>query len=142
MLTSAWISSIVIGGKFASANSSILSKRPIHRFAAQEAGPFDSGILATGDIPGARYDYAAAPPAIVDYVARIADVCRTFAIPLAATALQFSLAHPAVASVVTGMRSAGEVARKIARMRVEIPLEFWPALQRANLLVDAAAIPQ
>ena len=106
------------------------------------AGPFDSGILATDAIPGARYNYAAAPPEILDRVGRIAEVCRAFDVPLAAAALQFPLAHPAVASVVTGMRSADEVAQNIDLMRVEIPREFWPALQRGNLLLDAAAIPQ
>ena len=106
------------------------------------AGPFDSGILATGAIPGARYNYAAATPAILDRVERIAAVCRTFAIPLAAAALQFPLLHPAVASVVTGMRSAGEVAQNFDLMRVEIPHEFWHALRRGNLLLDAAAVPQ
>lgn len=68
--------------------------------------------------------------------------CRTFAIPLAAAALQFPLAHPAVASVVTGMRSAGKVAQNINHIRVEIPHEFGHALQRANLLLDTAAVPQ
>lgn len=106
------------------------------------AAPFDSGILATGAIPGARYNYAAAPPAILDRVGRIAAVCRTFAIPLAAAALQFPLAHPAVASVVTGMRSAGEVAQNIELMRFAIPHEFWQALQSGKLLSDAAAVPQ
>lgn len=68
--------------------------------------------------------------------------CRTFAIPLVAAALQFPLAHPVVASVVTDMRSAGEVAQNIDRMRVEIPHECGHVLQRANLLLDAAAVPQ
>ncbi len=68
--------------------------------------------------------------------------CRTFAIPLVAAALQFPLARPAVAGVVTGMRSAGEAAQNIDLMRVEIPHEFGHALQRANLLLDAAAVPQ
>lgn len=106
------------------------------------AAPFDSGILATGALPGARYNYAAPAPAILDRVERIAAVCRTFAIPLAAAALQFPLAHPTVASVVTGMRSAGEVAQNVDLMRVEIPHEFWRALQRDNLLLDAAAVPR
>ena len=106
------------------------------------AAPFDSGILATGAMPGAHYNYAAPPPAILDRVERIAAVCRTFAIPLAAAALQFPLAHPAVASVVTGMRSAGEVVQNIDFMRVEIPHEFWHALRRGNLLLDAAVVPQ
>jgi hypothetical protein len=68
--------------------------------------------------------------------------CRTIAIPLAAAALQFPLAHPAVASAVTGMRSAGEIAQNIDLMCVEMPRESGHALRRANLLFDAAAVPQ
>lgn len=67
---------------------------------------------------------------------------RTFAIPLAAAARQFPLAHPAVASVVTLMRSTGEVAQNIDLMRVEIAHESGHALQRANLLLDADAVAQ
>ena len=63
-------------------------------------GPYNSGILATGPIPGAYYNYDAAPPEILDRVARIAAVCARHRVPLIAAALQFPLRHPSVVSVI------------------------------------------
>jgi D-threo-aldose 1-dehydrogenase len=98
------------------------------------AAPFDSGILATGAVEGATYNYQPATPDILDRVARIERICREHGVPLAAAALQFPLRHPAVASVVTGMRAADEVAQNVGLMRTEIPDALWDALARAKLL--------
>src|SRR5207245_1784391 len=55
---------------------------------------FSSGILATGAIPTAHYNYAPAPPEILERVRRIEAACARHGVPLAAAALQFPLAHP------------------------------------------------
>src|SRR5690606_4570632 len=52
------------------------------------AGPFNSGILATGAQPGAKYFYADAPPDILAKTRDIEAVCRRHCVPLAAAALQ------------------------------------------------------
>src|SRR5437762_11842507 len=57
-------------------------------------GPLNSGILAGRD----TWTYNPAPPAILERVKAIAAVCDTHQVPLAAAALQFPLAHPAVAA--------------------------------------------
>jgi D-threo-aldose 1-dehydrogenase len=93
------------------------------------AAPFDSGILATGAEAGARYNYAPAPPAIVERTRLIESVCRRHGVALAAAALQFPLAHPAVAGVVAGMRSPREVEANLALMRADIPEAFWADLK-------------
>src|SRR5439155_668014 len=63
-------------------------------------GPFNSGILATGSHPSdgsaAYYDYAPAKPEVMTRVEAIESHCRAFGVPLAAAALQFPPAHPAV----------------------------------------------
>jgi D-threo-aldose 1-dehydrogenase len=92
------------------------------------AAPFDSGILATGAIDGATYDYQPAPVEIASRVRTIEAVCGHFQIPIAAAALQFPLQHPAVTGVVTGMRSAAEVRDNLELMRMPIPAAFWSAL--------------
>jgi D-threo-aldose 1-dehydrogenase len=92
------------------------------------AAPFDSGILATGAVPGATYDYQPARQAIRERVEAIAALCAECGIPLAAAALQFPLRHPAVASVVTGMRSPGEVETNLDLMRRPVPEAFWTKL--------------
>lgn len=104
-------------------------------------GPFNSGILATGPVAGAMYNYAPAPPAIVDRVARIDSVCRRHDVPLAAAALQFPLAHPAVASVIPGGRSKHEVAANISLMSRSIPAELWAELKAERLLRQDAPTP-
>jgi D-threo-aldose 1-dehydrogenase len=103
------------------------------------ASPFESGILATGAVPGATYLYAPADDVIRARVQRLEAVCREHGVPLAAAALQFPARHPAVASVVVGMRNADEVAANIARMAAPIPVELWAALERANLIPPPAA---
>ena len=57
----------------------------------------------------------------------------------AAAALQFPLGHPAVASVVTGMRSAAEVASNLAHVAAPIPAAFWDELRHQRLI--AAHVP-
>lgn len=104
------------------------------------AAPFDSGILATGPIPGATYDYQPASPAIFDRVRSIAALCEKFDVSLPAVALQFPLRHPAVASVVAGMRTATEVATNIDLLRRPIPELLWETMVTQALLRADAAI--
>ena len=49
-------------------------------------GPFNSGILATGAVEGAIYNYVPAPPEILERVARIERVCSAHGVPIAAAA--------------------------------------------------------
>ena len=52
-------------------------------------GGFNSGILATGAVDGAKYNYAPAPADIMDRVKKIEAVCAEHDVPLPAAALQF-----------------------------------------------------
>ncbi len=70
-------------------------------------GVFNSGILATGAVPGARYNYAEAPPQVLERVHRLEAVCETHGVPLSAAALQFPFVHPAVVSVLPARRRHG-----------------------------------
>src|ERR1700759_2407427 len=73
------------------------------------AGVFNSGILATGWGPGAKFDYAAAPKAVVDKVKAIEDICAKHKVTLRQAAIQFALGHPAVVTVVLGAVRPEEV---------------------------------
>jgi D-threo-aldose 1-dehydrogenase len=104
------------------------------------AAPFNSGILATGARPGATFFYTEAEPEIMERTRRIEAVCGRHGVALAAAALQFPLAHPAVASVVTGMRNPREVAQNLAHVRAPIPQAFWDELKHERLIArDAPA---
>ena len=106
-------------------------------------GPYNSGILATGvqEKRAANYDYGPAPENIVNKVASIEALCQEFNIPMAAAALQFPLAHPAVASVIPGIGKASRVNQTLKLFRTEIPDEFWKMLKDRGLIHDDAPIP-
>jgi D-threo-aldose 1-dehydrogenase len=104
-------------------------------------GPYNSGILATGAQPGARFNYADAPSSLLERVRRIEVVCARHGVPLKAAALQFPLAHAAVASVIPGARSAAEVDENFRLMSHPIPRAFWRELRAAGLLPEEAPVP-
>ena len=104
-------------------------------------GPFNSGILATGAVARAMYNYAPAPPAILDRVRRIEVVCRRHDVPLAAADLQFPLGHPVVASVIPGGRSGDEVKTNLSLMARPIPDDLWQELKAEGLLRSDAPTP-
>ena len=103
--------------------------------------PYASGILATGAIEGAKYNYAPAAPAILEKTRRIEAVCRRHAVPLPAAALQFPLGHPAVAAIIPGAVAPAEVERNLAHFRTPIPADLWAELKAENLLHPAAPTP-
>lgn len=105
------------------------------------AAPYNSGILATGARPGATFWYSEAPPEIMERVRRIAEVCRRHDVPLPAAALQFPFGHPALASVVAGLRSAAEVNQAVAWLRHPIPQDLWRELRHEELIDQAAPLP-
>ena len=105
------------------------------------AAPFNSGILATGARPGATFFYTEAEPEIVSRTRRIEAVCARHGVAIAAAALQFPLAHPSVASVVTGMRTAAEADANVAHCRAAIPRAFWDELKHEQLIAADAPVP-
>jgi D-threo-aldose 1-dehydrogenase len=104
-------------------------------------GPFNSGILATGARPGATYNYAPAPPEVLERVARLEAVCRRHGTPLAAAALQFPLAHPVIRCVVAGARSVAEVEQNRALLDKKIPPDLWAELKAEGLIAAEAPTP-
>jgi D-threo-aldose 1-dehydrogenase len=104
-------------------------------------GGFNGGILATGSVPGAKWNYAPAPDHIVQKVKKIEAVCVKYNVPLAAAALQFLLAHPAVASHIPGTRNVKQMEQNIALVGQSIPREFWQALKSEALVRSDAPVP-
>lgn len=104
-------------------------------------GVFNSGILATGPVSGARYNYQSAPPDILEKVARIDHVCAAHGVPLYRAALHFALGHPAVASVVLGAVKPSEIASQIEALNAPVPPGLWADLKSADLLNSSAPTP-
>jgi D-threo-aldose 1-dehydrogenase len=106
------------------------------------AGVFNSGILARSrPAPGAHYNYVAADAELVERANRIADVCERHGCTLPQAAVRFPLAHPAVATVCLGARSAEQVARNAALFDQPVPDELWRELADAGLLRVDAPVP-
>ena len=104
-------------------------------------GGFNGGILATGAVPGAKWNYAPAPEHLMQKVRQIEAICARYKVPLAAAALQFLLAHPTVASHVPGTRNVAQMNQNIALMEHPIPAELWADLKRGGLLREDAPVP-
>jgi D-threo-aldose 1-dehydrogenase len=104
-------------------------------------GVYNSGILATGAVAGAKYNYQDAPPQIMTKVAEIERVCRAHGVALPTAALHFALGHPTVATVVLGAQSPQEVERNVAALASKVPSALWTDLKAERLLDADAPVP-
>ena len=92
------------------------------------AAPYGSGILAKGPAAYPRYAYTEASGAMVRRATAMAEVCRTYGVPLAAVALQFSLRDPRIVSTIVGMSRPERLAQTLELAALPIPDEIWPQL--------------
>jgi len=104
-------------------------------------GPYNSGILASGPVAGAMYNYAPAGPEILDRVRKIDAVCRAHDTPLIAAALQFVFGHPSVKTVIPGAVSAAEVLSNVNVLETDIPTGLWSDLRGEGLVRPDAPLP-
>jgi len=100
-------------------------------------GPFNSGVLAGNN----KFNYADAPPEIIERVAALKSVCASFDVPLQAAALQFPMAHPAVVSCIPGAHNLSQLQQNMAWFEQVIPLDFWQVLREAGLIDPRAPVP-
>ena len=77
----------------------------------------------------------------MEKVRKIEAVCKSHHVPLAAAALQFLLAHPAVASHVPGTRTVEQMDQNVAWISHPIPNDFWQELKHKELLRADAPVP-
>ena len=100
-------------------------------------GPYSSGAL----VGGPNFEYAPAPPAILDKVARIKAIAERYGVSMKAAGLQFSLANPAVAAVIPGASRPSRIAEDRAALEEIVPGDFWRELRKAGLVNPAAPLP-
>ena len=91
------------------------------------AAVFNSGILADPS-DDATFFYSPAPPELLDRARTMQAVCARYGVPLAAAAMQFPARHPAVDTVLVGMRSPEEVTANTANFNLPIPDDLWAEL--------------
>ncbi len=104
-------------------------------------GPYNSGILASGAVKDAWFNYAPATAEVLERVAAIEKICASHNVPLKAAALQFPLHHACVASVIPGTSSAAELNENLRMLRIPVPAELWRELKSAGLMDARAPTP-
>jgi D-threo-aldose 1-dehydrogenase len=104
-------------------------------------GVFNTGILATGARPGALYDYAPAPDAVLRRVRAFEAICARHRVPLAAAAIQFARFHPAIVSVLIGASRPASVARGVEALQAPTPPDLWREIRESGLIAPGAPLP-
>jgi D-threo-aldose 1-dehydrogenase len=139
------LDAIMLAGRYTlfeqARSQSVMAKAQADGVAVLIAGPYNSGLLGADSGPGDTYDYAPASPAIKARAQQFYDACARTGASVGAAALQFPLAHPAVAKVVCGLRSATEVDSAIERIRATVPAATWAALVEQGLLDAGVPTP-
>ena len=74
-------------------------------------------------------------------VAAIESVAQRHGVSLRAAALQFPLAHPAVASIIPGAITPGEALQNAEALRETVPASLWDELKAGGLLRSDAPCP-
>lgn len=106
------------------------------------AGIYSTGILATGSVPDAKYNYRNAPPEIIARVRKLEAICAGYHIPLRAAAAQFVCHHPAIKTIVLGIESVTQLRETLDTFKISIPHEFWQELKQEQLIDSAAPTPE
>jgi D-threo-aldose 1-dehydrogenase len=83
-------------------------------------GVFNSGILATGPVPGATFNYAEADADVLSRVGRMQKIAAEAGTDLATVALQYPFQEPVVASVLLGTTKASSLKRNLDSMKVDL----------------------
>ena len=107
------------------------------------AGVMNSGLLAN-PTPESHFDYGPASEARewLDKALKIKAVCERNKVNLRAAALQFVYAHPAVATVVAGVRKIAHLDDTFKQLSVDIPDHLWDELKSEGLLDKNAPTPK
>jgi D-threo-aldose 1-dehydrogenase len=105
-------------------------------------GTYNSGILAAELKPGAKYNYADAPPEILERARGLQRVARRHQVSLKAAASQFVLAHPGITSIIPGTRVPDRVTENLRLLDEKIPHDFWAELKAEKLIRQDAPVPE
>jgi D-threo-aldose 1-dehydrogenase len=105
-------------------------------------GPFNSGILTATDFDKpAWFNYKQASPEWLEKARALKVVCQRHGVDLKAAALQFPLAHPAVACVIPGAASPEQVEQNAALIRADCPADLWAEMKHEGLIPLDAPTP-
>lgn len=99
------------------------------------AGVYNSGILSSESVPStASYEYGQAPTELIERARLIAKQAEAFGVTLPEAAARFPFTHPAVRSVVLGMRSPRHVHSGMQRIHAPVHEMVWSDLADSALI--------
>lgn len=131
---------ILLAGRYTlldrSAEPELLDRCAAARTSLVVGGVFNSGILATGAIPGAPFDYAPASEDIRGRVGQMEAVAARHGTTLAAAALQFPLHKPGIASVLIGTGKASSLNRNLDLLNASVDPSVYGEAARFALGPD------
>jgi len=137
---------ILLAGRYTlleqNASAEVLAEAQRRAVKVIVAGPFNSGLLANPELPGSTYNYRPVNPSMLERARKIYTLGESEGVDVGAAALQFPLAHPAVAGVVAGLRSRSEVTSALHRLHKSIPRRFWARLKEEGLLEFETLTPE
>lgn len=113
----------------------------IHDPGIMLGGTYNSGILASDLQLGAKFNYEAAPPEILERARGLQAVASQHGVSLKAAASQFALAHPQVTCIIPGTRVPERVSENLNLLEEKIPSAFWAELKATHLIREDAPVP-
>jgi D-threo-aldose 1-dehydrogenase len=161
MLERCQLDCVLVAGRYSlldqSALDELLPRCERDGVAVVVGGVYNSGLLCHSDprraldasrAPGAigtwtdsvTFDYTPASAERVEAANRLKEVCDRHSTPLMAAAIQFPLAHPAVASVLMGPRDRAELDQNLDMFRYDVPADLWAELSASGLLGERAPV--
>jgi D-threo-aldose 1-dehydrogenase len=99
-------------------------------------GPYSSGVLAGGQ----HFEYQKAPAPVLTKVERIKELAGQHGVGSKAAALQFPLAHPAVAAAIPGASRPSRIVEDVTALGESVPAAFWTALRAEGLIAQDAPV--
>jgi D-threo-aldose 1-dehydrogenase len=120
----------------------LLEEAQARGLAFVNGAPYGGGMLVKGPDAQPRYAYRETPEAVRDAVRAMQRACAAYDVPLAAAALQFSLAEPRVTSTIVGISDPARISTTLELASVPIPAELWDDLRRERLLPEEAPTPR
>ncbi|MGW9827644.1 putative TIM-barrel fold metal-dependent hydrolase/aryl-alcohol dehydrogenase-like putative oxidoreductase [Brevibacterium pityocampae] len=104
-------------------------------------GVMNSGLLARPEVPAdAHYDYAQAPPAVIERARHIAQRCTAHGTDLPTAALHFPTRHPVVPGIILGASRPEQVTQNLERLAAAVPEALWDDLAAAGLIPAEPAL--
>lgn len=106
-----------------------------------DGAPLNSGILLTGAVPGAIYDYSPAKEPILEKTRRIEVVCARHGVSLLRAALNFPLGHQAITSLIPGFARVSDLEQNLVHLSSAISPALWEDLRAEGLIHPHAPAP-